>query len=77
MSFLILGLGLLLTIYSIARFTSHKDKSAEPVVIFGFTIKAEMVSLIYFMIGVALIVLFLIVKIQPLFYKGRDLQIDL
>lgn len=77
MSFVLLGLGTLITIYAILRFTSLKHKFNQPTQILGITLSAEAVTLIYFALGLTMIILFLVTEIQPLFYKGRELQYNI
>lgn len=77
MSFILLVVGILLTIYAIMRFTAYKNKFTQPIVVLGFTLSAEVVTLLYFIIGLTMMILFMVTEIQPLFYKGRELQYNI
>lgn len=77
MSLVLLGLGIIITIYAILRFTAFKEKYTQPTQLFGISLSAEVVTLIFFALGLTMIVLFMVTEIQPLFYKGRDLQYNI
>jgi hypothetical protein len=77
MNFILLGLGAALTIYAIMRFTGLKHRFTQPTVVLGFSLSAETVTLLYFILGLTMVILFLVTEIQPLFYKGRELQYNI
>ena len=60
----------------IFRFTLYRRYFVKPYRIAGINFSADMISIIFFVTGFALILLFAINEIQPLFYRGRDLRYE-
>jgi hypothetical protein len=61
-------------VLGIFRFTIYKRNFTKPLNIAGFQLSPDMISIILFAIGFALILLFVVNEVQPEFYKGRDSQ---
>ncbi len=73
-NFIIMIVGVIFMMIGIFRFTLFKNRFTKSYNILGFTFSAEMISILLFVIGSIFLLLFLVNEIQPLFYKGRELQ---
>ena len=66
--------GAVLMTIGIFRFTFYRRQFTRPLRVAGFSLSPDAVSILFFVVGFALILLFAVNEIQPLFYKGRDLR---
>ena len=73
-SLLYLISGAVLMTIGIFRFTFYRRMLTKPFRVAGFDLSPDIISIIFFVTGFALILLFAVYEIQPLFYKGRETQ---
>jgi hypothetical protein len=69
-----LVIGVIFMMFGLFRFTIYRNHFKKSFIIMGFTFTPEIVSILLFVIGLVLVLLFLVNFIQPLFYQGRDLH---
>ena len=74
MIYLIIAIGVFSTVFGAISYTKLRNRENVLYKIFGREISREWTAFGLFFIGVFFIITFLIVEVQPRFYKTRSLQ---
>ena len=74
MIYLILAIGVFSTVFGAISYTKLKKREGVMYKIFGHDVPREWTSFGLFIFGCFLIIMFLIVEVEPQFYKTRSLQ---